>query len=251
MVFATVDEIARRWLLDNGLPIHYYFEGVLHCASGIRELTKHSMKSIKTVRLPVNDYKAVDLPGDFKDDLGVAIPAGGNMQPVPKNDAINPMRMNDSTGAFTNYTDAADDDGEDAFYWGNMGWYWYWNVTDYGESQGKFFGAGGGSSANGYKVVKGRRQIQLTQTFTSDEIILMYVSSGQSADNATQVEFDAFRCLQTWIDWQSSPNKNFKDAPEARTFWNELRLFRAVNDDLTITDLKQILRKNFTAAIKN
>lgn len=255
MVLATVDMIVRRTLLERGLPIHWYSEILFHVSSGIRELTKDSLQIINTVRLPVNpngDYGYINLPDDFVDDLGLSIPVGDRLQPVPKNNNLNPLiSVNENTGLYQpNDSNSNLNTAQNVF--GFLpGFYWFWNVNDWGEPTGRYFGAGGGSNMNGYKVIRERRQIQLTGTFTSDNAVLMYVSSGQSADNASQVDWQAFRCLQTYADWQRSPNASNIYSPEARTFYNEKRLFRANKDDLTVVDLKQIIRKEYHASIKN
>lgn len=253
MIYANLDMISRRCLLENGRPIHYYLEYLLHASACVRELTKDTLKIINTVRVPVNDYFACDIPMDCvsKGILGVAIPAGAMLQPVSKNDSINPLRVNDSSGNFTTYSQIAEDQSGDAIYYGGVGWYWYWNVSDYGEPTGRYFGAGGGASQNGYKVVEERRQIQFTETFTSDEVVIMYISSGQSVDNASQVDFMAWGAIQAYIDWKRSPNAANEFSPEGRTYYNQRRLLRANLSDLTIADIKEVLRKNYKATIKN
>lgn len=69
--------------------------------------------------------------------------------------------------------------------------------------------------------------------------------------NASQIEWDAHAAIQSYCDWKSSPNAAIKDSPEAATYYNEKRLLRANLNPMTITDLKQVLRENFTAAMKN
>lgn len=251
MNWGNLDMIVKRTLLERGLPIHYYPEFLFHASACLRDLTKDTLKIVNYARLPVNSYFAVDLPGDFVDDVGVFVPAGAVLQAIPKNDAINPLRINDTDGNFTTYTQAASDDESADVYWGGVGWFWYWNISDYGEPTGRFFGVGGGAKMNGYRLLKERRQIQLTETFTSDEVVLAYVSNGQSADAATHVDWMAFSCIQAFIAWKSSPNRDMKDAPEARTYYNEKRLLRANLNDLTIVDIKNIIRREFRASPKN
>lgn len=250
MTFTTVDVICRRWLLEKGLPIHFYAEALYHCTAALRELSFDTLKIINTVPLKVNSYFAVDLPDDFVDDLAVTIPVGGLLQPIPKNDSISPLRNVDSTGAFVNYTDLQDSENT-SLYGVSASWLWFWNVSDWGEPTGRYFGANGASHRNGYKVIKERRQIQLTESFTSDEIVLMYISNGQSADNASQVDVQAQATIQSFIDWKSSPNAAMKDSYEASTFYSERRRLVGRLDDMTVTDIKNILRRNFHATVKN
>jgi hypothetical protein len=250
MTYTNLDTLVRRSLLESGLPLHWYAEGLFLAASCIRELSFDSLQVINTKKLPVGDYYEVNLPDDFVDDLALTIPVGGLLQPIAKNNAISPLRYTDSTGAFVPYNTATPDDTTTLFGL-NTNWFWFWNINDYGEPTGRYFGAGGGAHQNGYKVVRERNQIQLTESFTSGEVVLQYISDGQSADSATQVDVMAFSCIQAYIAWKRSDNADLKDSGEARTYYNERRLFRARKNDVTITDLKNIIRKNFHASIKN
>ncbi|WP_165690523.1 hypothetical protein, partial [Mycobacteroides abscessus] len=103
----------------------------------------------------------------------------------------------------------------------------------------------------GYKVILERRQIQLSAGFENGNMILQYVSNGQGVDNATQIEWDAFRAIQSYIDWQRSPNAAFKDSPEARTYYNEKRLLRSNLNEMNITDIRNVLHNSYMATIKN
>lgn len=253
MQYANLDTIIRRTLLEKGLPIHYYPELLFHGAACVRELTKDTLQLVNTANLLLNDYNAADLPMDFVDEVGVAIPVGNLLHPIAKNDSINPIRVHSpSTGAFTPYSDIVEADGSsDNAYLGDNGWFWFWNVSDWGEPTGRGFGINGGAKQNGYKIVRERRQIQFTEVFSSDNAIISYISNGQSVDNASQIDYRAWAAIQAYIDWKRSPNASFKDSGEARTYYNEKRLLRANMNDLTVADLKQILRKNYYATIKN
>jgi len=253
MEFATLDIIVRRSLLERGLPIQWYSEYLFHQSASIRELAKDTLKIINAANLPVNDYGAVDLPSDFKDDISVCIPVGGLLQPVPKKDSITPLRVhNPTTGIFEPRPDNGNaDSGLLNFFGLDTAYFWYWNVNEYGESTGGYYGGNGGSFLNGYKVIKERRQIQLTGSFTSTDVVLLYVSNGQKVDNATQVDWDAHAAIQAYCDWKSSPNASIKDSAEARTYYNEKRLLRGNLNDLTLTDLRNIIRSKYTATIKS
>jgi hypothetical protein len=252
MIFATVDQIVRRSLLEKSMSIHWYAEYLVHTSAAIRELSFDTLQIIKSANIALNSYNAIDLPDDFVDDLAVCIPVGNLLHPVPKNDSITPLRVHDTTtGAFAPYTNFDNEGDGETFFGFPIAWSWFWNVSDWGEPTGRFFGSTGGGKQNGYKLLKERRQIQLTETFTSDSIVLLYISDGQSADNAAQVDTMAIKCIQAYIDWKSSPNAAMKDSYEAATFYNEKRLLRARLNSLTKTDILQTLRNGFTATIKN
>ena len=250
MIFSTLDTITRRYLLEKGLPIHWYLEILVHSSSAIRELSFDTLKIVNSVRLPVSSYGSVDLPQDFVDDLAVCVAVGDSISQIPKQDRINPIRIHENlTGEFTPYTTTQSDGSQDfAAFPGILNW--YWNVNSYGEPTGRLFGSSGGT-AQGYKLLKERRQIQLTDNFKNSNIVLLYISDGQRADNATQVETMAQQAIQAWCDWKRSPNAAIKDSYEAATFYNEKRLLRGRLNDLTKTDILNIIRNSYTGAPKS
>ena len=250
MQTANLDMIVRRTLLERSLPIHWYSEVLFHTSAAIRELSKDTLKIVNSVNLPIDSAYAANLPMDFVDDIGVYIPVGDLLHPIPKKDSITPLRNRNSNGDFIPFTDTTATENT-ALFGINPTWIWYWNVSDYGEPTGRYFGANGGDHRSGYKIFKERRQIQMTETFAGDSVVLLYISNGQSIDNATQVDWMAFRAIQSYADWQRSPNAAFKDSPEARTYYNEKRLLRANLNDLTTADIRQIIREHYTATIKN
>lgn len=250
MLWSNLDSITKRRLLELGLPLHYYLEILLHGSTCIRELHIDTLKVVNYVNLKLNDYYAADLPGDFIDDVGVGIPVGQFMHPISKNDNITNLRNVNSDGAFVPFSDSNNTNG-DTFFGFSGGWSWYWNINDYGEPTGRNFGGNGGANSNGYKIIKERRQIQFTETFTSENAVLMYISDGQRADNATQVDTLALKTIEAYTDWKLSPNYASKDAPEARTYYNERRHLVSRLDDLTTTDIIQIIRRSYTASIKS
>ena len=82
-------------------------------------------------------------------------------------------------------------------------------------------------------------------------IVLQYISDGQRADNATQIDVQATACLHAYMNWKSSFNAAFKDSAEARTYYNEKRTLRARLNDLTKIDILNILRNSFAASPKS
>lgn len=250
MDFLTVDIICRRWLLDRGMPIHFYAEALFHCSTAIRELSKDTLKCINTANLPVSTYGTIDLPSDFVDDISLSFEAGLLLKPIPHKTNINPLRKhNATTGAFEAQVTAEDLEISNGVFFGS-GAFWFWNINSWGENIGRFFGANGGTPT-GYKVIKERRQIQLAEGFDSGNCVLQYIGNGQSTDNATQVEWQAFRAITSFIDWQKSPGATNKDSAEGRTYYNERRTLRANLSDLTGTDIRNIVLQAYSGAPKN
>jgi len=259
MKLATLDTIVRRGLIESGLPMHYYLEYMIHGATCLRELSFDTLKIVNTVHLPVNDYGAVDLPEDFVDDVSMGFYASGVLQPLPHINSISPLRSINQEGQFThptiptNYTTPTNvnqvNSGNDLFL-GGLGIFWFWNVSDFGEPTGRFFGATGGTSI-GYKVVKERRQIQLSVGFERKSVVLQYISDGQSIDNASQIDTQAIQCIRAWQEWKRTPGANNDYSAEAISFYNRKKQLRSRLSGLTLVDIKNTLRNGFTAAVKN
>lgn len=249
MIFSNVDSIVRRTLLEKGLSIHYYLEFLLHTTAAIRELSFDSLQIVNTLSLPINEYNAIYLPGDFVDDVGLSLGTGTILRQLHRNDAINPLRYHDSTATYIAPPSPGADVNGQTFY-GLRGLGWYWNINEYGEPTGRYFGARGASDRDGYKVIRERRQIQLSNTVGCDTAILVYISDGQSIDNASQVDVLAYSTIQAYDAWKRSPNADMKDSPQARTYYNEKRTLRARKDEISVTDIIQIVRRSYTAAMK-
>jgi len=250
MTYTTIDQICRRALLENSLPIHWYAEYLFHSSTCLRELSFDTLKITNTKSLPVNVDGSVDLPDDYVDDVMLSFNTGAVLKPIPHRDTINPLRVhNTTTGLFEQQptTTALTQGG---LYFPYVGRTWYWNISDYGEPTGRLFGSDG-ENPNGYKVIKERGQIQLYGEYSTDNIILQYISDGSSIDSASQVDVLAFSTVQAWINWKSSQNANNEFSPEGKLFYNAKRKLRGRLNGMTTEDVKNILRSNYTAAIKN
>jgi len=255
MNLTTLDEITRRGLLDNGLPIHFYFEYLNHAANCLRELNFDTLQIINAANLPIGDYGQADLPDDFSDDLGVFVPVGSLLAAVPKQNLLTPLRVhNTTTGAFEPYTTEENEDGVTVWGMASGQFNYYYNVDDYGQSTGRQFGGHGGTES-GYKIIKARRQIQMTDDFIDDNgnsnIVLLYISNGQSVSAASQIDYMAFSTIRSWQDWKASPNRNNEFSPEGRYFYNQKRRLRTLLNGMTAVDIINQIRRSYTAGIKN
>lgn len=240
MQYVSVDTICRRWLLEKNLPIHWYAEGLFHITSCVRELAIDTLKIVNTVQLPVDDLGNVELPGDFQDDVGVSINGLEGLN-FPSQSYINPLRMNNATtGVYEEDTSLLSD---------------VFTELNYGTTGGFFFGGSiyGGTGGNklGYSIVPGQRRMQMSSGFAGGGIILVYVSDGQSIDNATQIDIKAQNCINSWIDWKSSPNAGINLSNEGRTFYSNKKNLKARLSNLTANVVKGIIRGAYKATIKN
>lgn len=250
MLFVTLDSIIRRALLAKSLPLHYYVEYMVHASACVRELVFDSLQVVNTVVLELNSYSAADLPCDYVDFVGIGIPVGQFLQPQFIRSNITPLRNQSSTnGAYIPYGTPSNSDTFDFFgFW--PGWYWYTNINDLGENQGQYYGINSGASSNGFQIFPERGQIQFTETFTSPCAVLIYISDGQTLDNASQITPMAISTIDAYSNWKHSPNADIDQSPEGRAYGNQRRLLRARKNDLTPADIRNILYNNYRATVK-
>lgn len=248
MIYTSLDKIVRRNLLAKRLPIHYYIEFLVHASSCLRELTMDSLKVINSVELTPNPYGACDLPCDFVDWVQVGVPQGQFVQPIPQRDTINNLTRYLPTGQPTTYGDPNTVNLDFPFYPG----YWlFQNIDDLGENLGRLYGFNTGYTDNAFKVIRNRGQIQLAESFNGCRIVLDYISDGQCSDNATKVDPRAWATIEGYINWKRSPNADIERSPEGSSYYNQRRILRARNSDITPWDIRQTLYRNYKESIKN
>lgn len=251
MQLTTVDSIARRSLLEQGLPIHYYFEKLLHICSGLRELHIDTLQVVNTIQIGFDENGSAMLPDDFTDDVGVSL-NGGSLQMLPHQDYISPIRVhNATTGAFESQNSNLTENTTDgSFLFGFATGTWFWNVDSYGEFTGSFYGANGGTT-RGYKVIREQRRIQMSSGFENGSAVFIYISDGQSIDNASQIDIKAIKCLQNYEAWKTSSNRGNEFSPEGRAFYSSKKQLRARMNPMTVVDVRQIILRAYTATAKN
>lgn len=246
MILLTLDSLVRRYLLNRNLPIHHYLETLVHSATALHELNIRTLTKVNTVKLEVSSYGAIEIPSDMMDEIGVYEQVGGKLRPIPKTNGLMPLRNRDESGAFVPHENSIEASGET--YDTNLAPFFY-NSSDLGEPTGGYYGLGGGSNVV-YQKFPERREIQLYGPVGS-YVVLKYISDGNRADNATEVDTRASRAIHTFVDWQRSNNAAYKDSPEARTYYNEERLLRASLNEITETDILDALHKAYKGGIKN
>lgn len=248
MKYTTVDKIVRSVLIQKKLPLHYYLEMLKYACDCVRELYMDSMRVVNTVELEVNDYYAVDLPCDYMDWTKVGIKQGQLVQPIAQKDSINNLRNVNSSGEYVPYNQQPGANFDFPFW---PGYWMFQNIDDLGENLGRLYGYNTTIQNNGFKVIPDRCQIQLSEVFSNCKIVLEYISDGQCADNASQVDPYAQACIEAYMRWRFSPNADIDRSPEAVSYVNARRIYRARKDPLTTVEIRQILFANYIGSPKN
>lgn len=245
MTYITLDHIVRSALSQKNLSIHWYFQYLKLAADCLREFNYDILGTVQTKRIKVDENNVAKLPDDFIDYTKIGMEVSQFVRPLVQNQAINRLPKLDDDGNETTYTQKLDGIGT---YYGGM---WYLNSWNkYGEHVGGYFGYKQRTWRDGFKIIKERGIIQLTEGVCTDFIVLEYISSGTNCDAACKINPFAQKAIESYVFWKASPNRFNNFSPEAQQFFNDRRILVARVDHLSLDDIKRVMNQNKIASIK-
>ncbi len=246
----TLDKIVRNALSERGYTVHWYLQFLQYGIDGHRELQFDVLKNVKSVKLPVNSYKAITLPCDFVDVIRFGEAFGQYVQPYGKK-SYNRLNNFDANGNKIPYSDIEEDYGTP------YDWQGFWGTTylnSYGEFEGRVFN-NVPSFQNSYEVLRERNEIQLDVTCTAEYMILDYLTDGTTTDATTTIHPYAMDAIKKYIFWRHKENGrqyNLSERSVAKDeYYNALRILRARMASVDTIDIKRSLARGYNAAIKN
>jgi len=256
MQVVNIDGIVNNMLLKRRYPKHWYLEFLLYGVECLREIGLDELEIYNTQKLPVSLEGTVELPADYIDYILVGIEVGGRVRPLVEDNSLNNLQNFDSTFQvipFNNSTDANAQDETNLLYAPNLfSQFLTVRTNSYGENTGRFFG--GSPYRDSFKIVKSRNQIQLDPSLKLANIVLIYASSGLTADGVTNVPLYAQKTIQEYIMYQFYFNNRTYGVSETemqrQRYIDERKVLRARLSDLTISTLKRIVNRNTIAAQK-
>lgn len=262
MTTASLDYIVKNYLLKKGYPLHWYMQFLVYAADCLRDLTFDDLRIINTKILPVDQtINAAGLPEDYQDYVTVGVMIGQRIKPLVPTTTLNPLTNLDVNQNYAEqeWTDTPNPPGsnENQLYYGALPYAQWFTVhyNDYGENIGRFFGLGAGYQEDTFQVFKERNQIQLDQKFSVENIVLQYVSDGQSADAASQIDPYAIKTIQAYIEYQMKAHNRTYGIGERQLAENnyikERKILRARKSDWSIEKIKRIVQKNTMGAPKS
>ncbi len=205
--FVTLDSIVRSALKDIEASMSRYETFRHYAIEGYREFHFDLAQEIKTKKVTLTPWKAIELPEDFVDlvMLGVVLPSG--RVTVFTNDSRIPLPMNNVDTDENGYPDtpttpqqypALPDDGNET---GQP--YYFWNVTPMGEDSGGLFGLTTKSNGIGYwKMNRERQEIQMSPGIAANsEIYMEYISNGMDVTKQNVVNISAEKLIKLYIHW--------------------------------------------------
>lgn len=253
MTLKTLDSIVRSCILQAGYSLHWYLQFMKYAADGYRELHFDSLKCINAKRLTLNGQKAVDLPNDYVDAVKIGIINGQDIRQLVQRTSINRLINRTADFAPTTYGSLVQEGTPD--YTFIPGLFWLTNLlNENNEFLGRMFGLRQGALCEGYKILPERNQIQFDEQVQSNEIVLEYISNGQSVDSASRVDPYAQAAIEAYIFWKLKVfgrHYNNQDRELAkREFDMQHARLRARKNPLTVQDVVRILNNETAASIK-
>lgn len=253
MTTYTLDNITRNALADRGYTMHWYLQFLTYAIDALRQLNMDVLQNVKSVRLPVNSYKAAALPVDYVDYIRVGNEVGQYINPFgEKRDSFNRLNKFDSQGNKASYGDI---EAQNGILPNNWEGFWYTNyINDKGEHLGRIF-----NNFNGFRdsfaIIRERSEIQLDTSYTGKEIVMDYISTGLTVDASNNIHPYAIDAIKAYIFWKMKEHgRQYGSGERAYAkdeYYNQLRVLRARMNNIDINDIRRSLAKGYGPTIKN
>ena len=253
MKLYTLDKIVRSALTDRQYPMHYYLQFLQYGIDALRMLNFDVLQSVKSVRLPVNSYKAVTIPCDYVDYIRIGNEVGEYVTPWgEKRDSFNRLNKFDTNGNKIPYGDIQASTGLLPSDWEG---FWYTNyVNDKGEHLGRIFN-NFSTYPNSFVVLRERNEIQLDVSYTGTEITMDYITDGLSTNASTAIHPYAIDCIKAYIFWKMKEHSRAYGLGERQVakddFYNQLRLLKGRMNGIDVNDIKRSLANGYGPVIRN
>lgn len=253
MTLYTLDNVVRGALAERQYPLHFYLQFLTYGVDALRELNLDVLQNVKSVRLPINNYKAAILPNDYVDHVRVGDEIGQYLSPWgEKKDSFNRLNKFDSQGNKINYGDI---ESENGILPNNWEGFWYTNlVNDKGEHLGRIFN-NRPAFRNSFVILRERNEIQLDSAYTGKEIVMDYVSDGLSLDASNSIHPYAVATIKAYIFWKQKEHGRHYNVSERQIardeYYNQLRTLRARMNNISIQDIRRSLSESYGPTIKN
>ncbi len=283
MVTITANEIVRRSLHQNRLPLHYYIQFLSFLKQGLKEFQLTMLPTMTTVQLTLDSNFEATLPSDYVEEIGVYEGVGNKMAELPHNDLISSFDYDDwVSGAAYGVDDIVNSGG---YTWKSLtahtdttapaagvDWELFAKFTvapnvyaetsgvdlsgglDYsatGENTGRLFGYTQVDS-RGYRILREFNKIRFDNNAPLTVVYLRYITMPTKVNNETIIHPFLEAALVEYINWQKSKYWGMKDQMILRAeFYNKRRHVKSMLNPLNISDIISTFRKNISQSIKS
>lgn len=176
--------------------------------AGWRGLQQEVMREVKTVKLPMNGYYAVDLPDDCVDWTKVGVQYGDKVFVLGVADDISLMQDEDDCGSklpnqhypsVDELTNGINLESYTPFYFSNF----YGSYPSQGNWNDGLYGVFSGIPYKGFfKENKQAHQLQFSSNVKVSSIYLEYITDGSVCNGSTQVDVQVFDYLVQFVHYE-------------------------------------------------
>lgn len=239
--------------MARGYPMHWYLQFMYYAKNGLREISLDSIAPIKSVKLPVTEYKAFKIPCDWVDFVRVGVPNDQYFVEYSQVDNLIRHYKTDDQGNKIPWPDRAAEIENVASSIEDLSFTNY--INDKGEHLGRIFNAYP-HDRKVYMVMKERGEVQLDPSFGETEIYADYITDGVGVDACSAVTPNAYQTLQSYIFWQHkkhgrqyTPQERQLAEDEFYRDYGRLRS-RIASGEFTKENIIKSLRRNTNATFK-
>lgn len=248
----TLDKIVRQVLAEREYSMHWYLQFLTYGVSALRELNFDVLQSVKSVRLPINSYKAATLPCDFVDYIRVGNELGQYLDPFGEKESFNRLNKFDAQGNKIPYSDV---ESQNYYLPANYdGLYWTQYSNDRGELLGRIYNARP-TFRNSFLIVRERNEIQLDVEFKGTEITMDYITDGTSIDASNAIHPYAIETIKSYIVWKMKDNGRHYNMGERQMakdeYYNQLRILKGRMNDMDEISIERSLANWYGPTIRN
>lgn len=248
----TLDKLVRGVLTSRNYPLHFYLQFLHYGIQAVRELNFDVMQNVKSVRLPVNSYKAVTIPCDFVDYVRLGNELGQYVMKWGEKNSFNRLNKFDDNGNKVNYPDIDTANGMLPNTWES--YYFSLYVNDKGEHLGRIFN-NKPTFPNSFEVIRERNEIQLDEGYEGKEIVLDYISDGLTTDASNAIHPYAAAAIEAYIIYKFKQHSRAYGVGERQMaeqdWYNQLRILRARMNNIDTNDIQRSLSRSYSPTIKN
>lgn len=238
----TLDSIVRSALMDIGTDLSRYEQFKHWAIEGYRMFHFDHAKEVKTIKLELTAWKAVELPIDFVDYAMIGVVVDNKVEVFTNDNRIS---------LYHHDADPLDGDPDDREAPTSESTYHFYNVTSRGEDAGQLYGLAVKDNGVGYfKMNRERREIQFTPHVDGDtEIYMEYISDGYDPCETTMVNVYAARLIKLFIHWQRhefSKSSTGMERERAKDMYDK-ELFKVQSRllDITVADVLEAARDGY------
>jgi hypothetical protein len=248
----TLDKLVRGVLASRNYPMHWYLQFLHYGVQALREMNFDVLQNVKSVRLPINSYKAATLPIDFVDAIRVGNELGQYVLAWAEKEGFNRLNNFDAQGNKIPYGDI---EAANGILPNNWEGFWYTNyINDKGEHLGRIFN-NKPSFRNSFQILRERNEIQLDVSYAGQFITMDYITDGISVDASNNVHPYAAASIEAYIIWKMKEHGRQYNISERQIakdeFYNQLRILRARINAIDTIDIQRSLSRNYGPTIKN